>query len=60
MYKSVKESILQKKIQTLQKKLDDLLACEPIDSNRVLELSKELDSLIVEEIKTKCASLTQF
>ena len=47
MERSVKALLLERRIMLLRKKLEEVIMKYPINSANVLELSRELDSLIV-------------
>jgi hypothetical protein len=47
MERSIKALLLRRRITLLRQKLEEVIMKYPIDSANVLELSRELDSLIV-------------
>jgi len=47
MERSIKALLIERRITLLRQKLEEVITKYPIDSANVLELSRELDSLIV-------------
>jgi len=47
MERSIKALLIERRITLLRQKLEEIITKYPIDSANVLELSRELDTLIV-------------